>query len=221
MTTEDIAKPLEVGAIEDAKKMKVKDKDGNEVTFGSLLEKQDSIVVFIRHFFCGVNASLSLAHVNTIDSSATYSQAFAEALASVRPEALEKADKQLFLVGCGEPELIEYYHEKTGFKYPIYADPKRAIFTKFGLVKNINITPKGETKRSYLPTSMVMSTLTNLWRGPMHNPTYVGKQGHIPQNGGDFVFTKDGTCTFSWRMRHTQDHVEVADLMREAGVEFP
>ncbi|TCD63781.1 hypothetical protein EIP91_004964 [Steccherinum ochraceum] len=205
---------LEVDALENAKKLKVRDVDGTEFTFGSLIEKQDSIVVFIRHFFCG------------------NCQYYTRQLAAIKPDALEKANKQLFIVGCGEPHLIKYYVRQTGFKGPIYADPSRTIFQTLGLIENLATTPKREPKKSYLPSSYVMSVLSSIWmkltdsinfdqQGPLKNPQDIGKSGKISQLGGEFIFTKDGQCTFGWRMRHTEDHFEVADLMREAGIEYP
>lgn len=45
-------------ALEEASEIKIKDKDGNEVAFKSLFigkpESERQLIVFIRHFFCGV-----------------------------------------------------------------------------------------------------------------------------------------------------------------------
>jgi len=55
----------------------------------------------------------------------------------------------------------------------------------------------------------------------LKNPLHIGKQGHFAQLGGEFIFGKDGECKFASRMKHTEDHTEVADLMQKAGVEYP
>ncbi|KAH8099864.1 AhpC/TSA antioxidant enzyme-domain-containing protein [Cristinia sonorae] len=195
---------LDATTLEQAAKLNVLDSVGQQVPFGSLIEGGNgTIVVFIRHFFCGS------------------CQAYVAQLASVKAEALEKAGKKIVIIGCGDYQPIKNYGETTGYKGPIYADPSRALFNVFGLIQNLETTPKGEQKKSYLTKSYLGNVLSSIWQGPLKSPHHLGKQGNISQLGGDFVFNQDGQCTFASRMKHTEDHVEVADLMREAGVEYP
>lgn len=42
-------------------------------------------------------------------------------------------------------------------------------------------------------------------RGPLKNPSLIGKQGKLSQLGGDFIFGPGNTCSFASRMRHTED----------------
>jgi hypothetical protein len=45
-----------------------------------------------------------------------------------------------------------------------------------------------------------------LQRGPVSRPWMIGKQGHILQLGGEFIFDDDGkTCKYASRMQHTED----------------
>ncbi|KAI0822744.1 AhpC/TSA antioxidant enzyme-domain-containing protein [Trametes gibbosa] len=183
--------------------LSVFDNAGKEVTFGSLFRDQKTVVVFIRHFFCG------------------QCQKYVMHLASVRKDALEKAGVRLVVIGCGDWQPIKSYCETTGFSYAMYADPARALYTTFGLVQNLERTPAGQAKRSYLGQSFLSNVLKSIWDGPLKKPQYIGKQGNISQLGGDFIFGPGEACSYASRMRHTEDHVEVADLMKEAGVEYP
>ncbi|KAI8989771.1 AhpC/TSA antioxidant enzyme-domain-containing protein [Trametes punicea] len=186
-----------------AAQLKVYDQGGNEVTFGSLIQDQKTIVVFIRHFFCGS------------------CQQFVVQLASVRKEALEQANARLVVVGCGDWKLIKSYCETTGYPYAIYADPSRSLYTTFGLIESLERTPAGQPKRSYIGKGFLGNVVKSIWDGPLKNPQFIGKQGNISQLGGDFIFGPGETCSYASRMKHTEDHVEVADLMKEAGVAYP
>ena len=97
----------------------------------------------------------------------------------------------------------------------MYANPDRKLYDTLGLVSNLQTTPKGEERRSYLTRSLLSGTLNSIWvrriyyltplalllkcspvvsqRGPLKNPSHLGKQGNISQNGGDFVFGP-GAC---------------------------
>ncbi|KAH9169110.1 hypothetical protein EDB89DRAFT_2199627 [Lactarius sanguifluus] len=161
-------------------------------------------------------------------------------LATVRADALEEASTKIVVVGCGDWSLIEGYQstsqsprisstydrpaplvENAGFKGELYANPDRKLYDTLGLVSNLQTTPKGEERRSYLTRSLLSGTLWSIWRGPLKNPLNLGKQGNISQNGGDFVFGPGASCSYSSRMKHTEDHVEVSELMKAAGVSYP
>ncbi|EIW60261.1 uncharacterized protein TRAVEDRAFT_120108 [Trametes versicolor FP-101664 SS1] len=183
--------------------LNVFDQSGKEVSFGSLIQDQKTVVVFIRHFFCGV------------------CQQYVTQLASVRKEAFDEASVRLIVIGCGDWKLIKNYCETAGFTYAMYADPSRALYHTFGLVESLDRTPAGQPKRSYVGKSFIAGVLKSIWDGPLKNPQNIGKNGNISQLGGDFVFGPGETCSYASRMKHTEDHVEVADLMKEAGVAYP
>ncbi|KAI6154227.1 AhpC/TSA antioxidant enzyme-domain-containing protein [Pisolithus tinctorius] len=179
------------------------DAKGQPVEFGSLL-KEPVIVVFIRHFFCGS------------------CQQYVMQLSSVRPEALSKANRKVIIVGCGSYEVIAAYKETTSCPFSIYADPKRELYHALGMtIETLALTPANEKRRSYLQKGFLGNILSSIWSGPLKNPSLIGKQGKISQLGGEFVFDSDITCTFAFRMKHTEDHTEVSELMQAAGVEYP
>ncbi|GBE77205.1 AhpC/TSA antioxidant enzyme-domain-containing protein [Sparassis latifolia] len=182
----------------------VYDAEGNKLNFKNIFREQKTILIFIRHFFCGS------------------CQQYVSQLASVRKEALEWAGARIVLIGCGDWRLIANYCVTTGFEGDVYADPARTLYHIFDLIQSLERTPSRQTKRSYITKGFLQNALKSIWDGPIKNPTRIGKQGNISQLGGDFIFGPQGEkCLFASRMHHTEDHVEVADLMREAGVAYP
>ncbi|KAF9793154.1 AhpC/TSA antioxidant enzyme-domain-containing protein [Thelephora terrestris] len=180
-------------------KLEVRDEKGKAVTFGSLFENQKTMVIFIRHFFCGS------------------CQAYISQLASITPEAFANIGVRLVVIGCGEPDVIPFYKETTGFKGDIYADSSRETFRALDFKVNLEITPKGEEKKSYLPNSRFVNVMASTWRAVTH-PKNIGRQGNISQLGGDFVFGPGPQCSFAHRMQHTEDHIEIAELIQLLGL---
>ncbi|KAH9973377.1 AhpC/TSA antioxidant enzyme-domain-containing protein [Lactifluus volemus] len=199
----DHSTTIDAKTLETASDIQLFDSKGARVRFGDIYAEEKTITVFIRHFFCGSCMQ------------------YVAQLSTVRSEALKEASTRVVLVGCGDWHLIENYKKDTEFQGDIYANPDRKLYDVLGMVSNLQATPKGEEKRSYLKRGLLGNVLWSIWRGPLQNPSHVGKQGKISQLGGDFVFGPGTTCTYSSRMRHTEDHVEVAELMKAAGVSYP
>jgi hypothetical protein len=96
---------------------------------------------------------------------------------------------RLVVIGCGEWSVIPFYKgarnqyapensfasalshgyghrpETTGFKGDIYADFSREIFQELGLKVNLQVTPTGEKKKTYLPSSRLANAITSTWVG--------------------------------------------------------
>ena len=68
--------------------MRVLDQQGESVSFGSLYASQRTVIVFIRHFWCGA------------------CQMYVSELSQVSKEALDRAGVRLVIVGCGQPVRI-------------------------------------------------------------------------------------------------------------------
>ncbi|EIW87450.1 hypothetical protein CONPUDRAFT_87221 [Coniophora puteana RWD-64-598 SS2] len=188
-------------ALDKANSLEILDAEGKPVSFGSILsDDETTVVVFIRHFFCGD---------------------YVRDIVNVREDALKNASARIVVIGCGDWQPIAHYKAETGYQGPLYADPSRTLFRALGMdLENLATTPSGEQKKSYLKQGLFMTTVTSIWRGPLKNPSLVGKQGPPSQLGGEFVF-KGRSCEFAYRMQHTMDHAEVADVMKAAGVEYP
>ncbi|PPQ92480.1 hypothetical protein CVT25_010425 [Psilocybe cyanescens] len=105
-----------------------------------------------------------------------------------------------------EQKTIVVFIKATKFSGLFYADPTRKLYRTLGMdIENVDKTPAGEQKRSYLTLGSFSNLMMSLWRGPFKHPTQVGKQGDFAQLGGDFIFGPD---------------VEVTDLVKEAGVMY-
>ncbi|KAI0066751.1 hypothetical protein BV25DRAFT_1868301 [Artomyces pyxidatus] len=192
---------LEAKTLQDAANVEIWDINGKKVRFGSIFEQQKTVVVFIRHFFCGQ---------------------FVSQLTTVKKDALEAASTKIVLVGCGDWKLIENYKSETEFEGEIFANPDRKLYRALGMtIENLDGTPAGTQKRSYLKDGLFKVTVKSIWHGPLKKPQLIGKQGSLTQLGGDFVFGPGETCSYSSRMQHTEDHVEVSELMKVAGVAYP
>ena len=53
--------------------------------------------------------------------------------------------------------------EDTDFNGEIYANPDRKLYDSLGMISNLQTTPKGEEKRSYLKRSFLNNTLWSIW----------------------------------------------------------
>ncbi|PFH47210.1 hypothetical protein AMATHDRAFT_77308 [Amanita thiersii Skay4041] len=184
-----------------ASELTIYNSKGEEVKFGTLFNEEKTIVIFIRHFFCG---------------------AYVHQLASVKHEALEAASSKIVVIGCGDWAAIRAYAATSTFSGPIYADPTRKLFHALGMtIETLARTPAGEKRRSYLTTNVFTNAITSIWNGPLKHPSLIGKQGNISQLGGEFILGPGNTCSFASRMQHTEDHIEIAEIMEKAGVAFP
>ncbi|KAH7099540.1 AhpC/TSA antioxidant enzyme-domain-containing protein [Auriculariales sp. MPI-PUGE-AT-0066] len=185
--------------------LSVLDQDGNSHLFSSLFAQQRTVIVLIRHFWCGA------------------CQSYVEELAQIPQTTLEKAGVRLVIIGCGEPVRIREYKEVTGFSGDIYCDPTdkktqaSQLYTALGAGCSFATS---DTRPSYIKKNFWSLTFKSAWAGPLKHLTQIGSQGRWDQNGGEFVLGPGNVCSYAWRMRNTNDHSPVADLMRHAGVEF-
>ncbi|KAF9528131.1 hypothetical protein CPB83DRAFT_854953 [Crepidotus variabilis] len=183
--------------------LKVLDSKKGEVRFGSLFEEQKTVVIFIRHFFCGS------------------CQAYITQLCNlVSDEALEKAGTRVVLVGSGETEAFDHFREMTGFKGNIYTNPSRDLFRAFGMTTTTQTTPAGETRKSYLTSTKTQVVLNSLWDIAKKPYLFFAKTGNLSQNGGELILGPGLQCSFASIMQHSEDHTELVDLMRVAGVQI-
>ncbi|KAL1730415.1 AhpC/TSA antioxidant enzyme-domain-containing protein [Schizophyllum commune] len=185
-----------------AAELDVYDAQGKKVKFGSIYGENKTVVVFIRHFLCG--------------NCQSYVTALAQATS---PVTLKTANVHLAVVGCGDPGFIREYAERTGFHGAMYADPDRQVFRALGMsVETLDRTPAGQEPKKYLPQGNIVTRAVGGIAQAFKNPSLLGKQGKISQLGGEFVLGPGNVCTFASRMKHTEDHVEVDELLKHAGI---
>lgn len=174
------------------------DGEGGEGGEGGERQKARRMVIFIRHFFCGMCQEF----IRTLTSSLTPSL-----LLSQSPPI------HLSIIGCGQPDLIPLYTSMTSCTFPLYADPSRRLYDELGMTSTLAPGSKPEYIQSAMLTNAVRSIIQGLKAG-----TAVRKGGNYSQVGGEFLFDEGGRCVWAHRMRNTRDHVEVAELKRLFGM---
>lgn len=91
----------------------------------------------------------------------------------------------IVVIGCGDPQLIDMYLEATQCPYPLYTDPKSALFDELGMVKTLAL---GE-KPAYVKMGFLKGVFTGIAQGLKQLPRGLAlKSGDQRQVGGEFLF---------------------------------
>jgi len=186
------------GEISAASAFDVFDDKGNKVSFGSLHAERRTLIIFIRHFYCGMCLNYVIQ------------------LAEMPKTTLEETKTDLVIIGCGEWKVLDTYRKNTGFGGRIYADPSRALYRHFGMTENLSSKVQDEAKASYVQDATAV-TLKSMGR-MITQPAGWGKQGNISQNGGDFIFGPGDICSLAHRMRDSTDHMDVDELVKQVKI---
>lgn len=189
--------------IRQAGEVTIYDAEAKPVPFKSLYKADDQrkrvMIIFIRHFFCGV------------------CQEYLKALAAgISPTSLPK-DVSIVVIGCGAPSLIPSYIENLGFEasypFPIYADQSRKLYRLFEMQSNLEMpsAPSKYFQRSIFAVvaRSAVQMVQRTWHGD------AGSGGPISQNGGEILYEVEGdNVEVSWchKMKNTQDHAEIDEL---------
>jgi len=180
----------------------VYDCQGNKHSFQSLhaTPGQRHLIIFVRHFYCGMCQDYLRAVSNTMSPAA---------LAEIRPPTT------ISVIGCGDASLIDAYRKNSSCHQDIsiYADPSRKLYEIFNLVSNL---AGGEKRPEYQTTGIVSLVSRSIVQG-LHAGSGALKGGNISQVGGEFLF-QEGKVTWCHRMTHTRDHTAVADLQKVLGI---
>lgn len=210
--------------VQEIQDYEVLDREGKPHAFKSLWSGDGAtrkvLVIFIRHFYCGVRSSSPLcpyfqhSQADLPQSCQDYVTALGEA---VTPDNLPP-DTSVVYVGCGDPGLIDQYVEQTGCRFGVYADPTRRLFSKLGLIETWDA---GSVAPAYQRHSIprmalagMVSMLGNVTRGLAH------RGGDPRQVGGEFLF--DGhVVRWCHRMGNTRDHTDVPRIRELLGVVIP
>lgn len=212
--------------IRQAGEVTIYDAEAKPVPFKSLYKADDQrkrvMIIFIRHFFCGV-CPFSPLHCPPRHASWTPAdksqvcQEYLKALAAgISPTSLPK-DVSIVVIGCGAPSLIPSYIENLGFEasypFPIYADQSRKLYRLFEMQSNLEMpsAPSKYFQRSIFAVvaRSAVQMVQRTWHGD------AGSGGPISQNGGEILYEVEGdNVEVSWchKMKNTQDHAEIDEL---------
>ncbi|KAI4127857.1 MAG: hypothetical protein LQ347_004427 [Umbilicaria vellea] len=174
--------------------------DGTSCPFQSLYSNSDTtqrvLIIFIRHFFCGV------------------CQEYIRALCNSIPRPGLPPSTSIKIIGCGQASLISKYVQMTSCVYPIYAEPSRKLYDMLGMTSNLSM---GSKKPDYLTKSMLAVTVQSIVK-TIASGTDALKGGDVKQIGGEFLF-EGGEVVWCHRMQNTRDHAEVEVLREVLGLE--
>ncbi|RAL14182.1 peroxiredoxin-like family protein [Aspergillus homomorphus CBS 101889] len=159
-----------------------------------------TLVVFIRHFFCG--------------SCKEYVRSLSEV---ITPELLSdlSTPTSVVIVGCGDPGLIEAYATETDCRFPIYADPTRKLYDELGLLSSLAMSARPD----YIRKGMTQVVVESVWEKLKQIPSGLAlKGGDSRQNGGEFLYDQESgreekRANWCHRMSNTRDHTELAVLI--------
>lgn len=160
-----------------------------------------------------------------------YCQEFLRTLcSSIPPQALATASQptSVVIIGCGQPDLIEFYAETTACPYPIYAEPTKKLYHELGMCRTLDLGPTRPEYQQKSMASMMLSSVSQATRAGRN----AFKGGDFSQVGGEFLLqgaappqTQDAACepagpdvVFCHRMRNTRDHVQVPVLRHVLGL---
>jgi AhpC/TSA antioxidant enzyme len=181
------------------------DSAGYKIPFRSLYTqgKRRTLILFIRHFFCG------------------NCQEYLRSLAKSIPASSLPSDLDIKIIGCGSHTLITSYIEQLAcsppFPYSIYAEPTKKLYELLGMHYTLSL---GTKSPEYIHRSLVRVNLASavqgikrIWSGDALSG------GDMRLNGGEFLFenTDSGKANVIWchRMSNSRDHAEI-DTLRKA-----
>ena len=179
-------------------RLPVTDAQGRTLRFEQLYTTGRVLIIFIRHFFCGMCQDF-----------------LRDLCSSLTPQTLKNAKRpsSIAIVGCGQPELIDDYASKTHCSFPIYVDPSRKLYDTLGMTSTLN---QGDKRPSYQAGSILTVAGKSFVQG-ITAGTGAWKGGSISQIGGEFLF-ENGRMTWCHKMKYTRDHTEVKDLKILLGI---
>ncbi|KAH9826029.1 AhpC/TSA antioxidant enzyme [Teratosphaeria destructans] len=177
-----------------ASSLQVLAEDNTPHAFSSLpIPTQQTLIVFIRHFYCG------------------YCEDYVRALATQLPPSrlsTTTPPTTLKIIGCGQPTVVADYKRRTNCPFEIYCDPTRALYKKLGMMCSLELGPKpgyaegGALGRTWASMCTLLGSGIKGLKGG----------GAYDQNGGEWVFGADGELKWCRRMRNTRDHAEIKEL---------
>lgn len=208
--------------LENVADLPVLDVDGQPHAFKTLHSSQDGpqrvLIIFIRHFFCGVSTCPYPINPSCCDfpqprlqtDMFQNCQEYIRTLSSsITPQLLLELEtpSKIVIVGCGQPDLISFYAKETDCPFPIYADPTKKIYDLLGMTRTLSL---GNKSPQYMQTSVLVNAVKSIIQ-EIRSGRNILKGGDFYQVGGEFIFDK-GKVSWCHRMRNTRDHAEIPEL---------
>ncbi|TPX14420.1 uncharacterized protein E0L32_005384 [Thyridium curvatum] len=150
------------------------DKHGKSHTFKSLYSGKGVarrvMIIFVRHFLCG--------------NCREYLRLLSETIST---DALLRLPVSTFIavVGCGDPNAIDFYARSTGCPFPIYTDPSRKLYAELGMVSTLDLG----RRPAYTRKGLLMNSLESVAQGLLNiGSGLIAGTAAARQVGGEFLF---------------------------------
>ncbi|GAA5851281.1 hypothetical protein JCM8547_004193 [Rhodosporidiobolus lusitaniae] len=155
-----------------------------------------AVVIFIRHFFCGL------------------CQDYLTYLAAHLPASLLLDHNiKLSIVGCGDWKLIAAYKETLNVPFDVYADPSKKSYEALGMT--LRTLDMGRETPYYVRSGTLGNIFSSIWNA--FKIKGFTSAGDIKQLGGEFVFAK-GEPVYTHRMENTRGHAPFNELLEAMGL---
>lgn len=177
------------------RKLFVFDELGNKIQFTDIFKKQKTIVIFVRHLLDFITKE------------------YVEDLAIIPLEYLQEADVRLVVIGPAHFKFIKPFRKLTGYQYTFYCDQEREVYKALGLHEKMAFGKLEQSK--HIKSGVVMGVVKSVWRA-MQTQEY---QGDVQQQGGSFIIGPGEVVHFHHLDETATDHVNINDLLQEAGVQ--
>ncbi|KAI4146211.1 MAG: hypothetical protein LQ340_006008 [Diploschistes diacapsis] len=214
--------------LEKVAELPVLDSNGKSRTFKYLYSDPEhaghrTLIIFIRHFFCGVRPSFlpsqALEHHNNSTNKVPPQncQEYLRTLcSSISPSSLSSlpTPTSIVVVGCGSPDLIPFYASASSCHFPVYADSTRALYEQLHMISTKSLGPK---RPAYQQRSLISISLESIYQG-LSRGRQAFKGGDFWQVGGEFLIERE-EVRWCHRMTSTRDHTEVPELRRVLGLD--
>lgn len=212
-------------ALAQAGEVPIYDSEGKETLFKTLYSGdsamgEQQLVIFVRHFFCGVcspNLSLHMrVHTNADITQAcqTYVKALHESI-TLRTYFSLATPSSITLIGLGSPLMIPSYRRLTETPFPIYADPSRRLYKALGMSWTLNWGRRGEYMKGINEYQWMKGQFQQL-REEENRLRLKG--GNILWIGGEFLF-RGGEVVWCRRMKNYRDHSDIKVIRRLLGLD--
>jgi hypothetical protein len=201
-------------ALDRAGDVSIFDAEGNSRPFRSLYEGpraigEQQLIIFVRHFFCGVSPSHRATAARLTDQACQdYLRELSKGI-SLNTYFTLPVPTSITIIGLGNPGLIPAYRKHTGTPFPIFTDPSRQLHRLLGMGRAL---PLGKLRKQPGASRQQVLEMRRESRALR------GQGGPRLWMGGEFLL-REGAVAWCNRMGSYRGHATVDAVKRLLGVD--